>query len=89
MLCIRSYRFISVCSVGVNEIALALLIKMSMPPNCNQININIIDERKLNEIVHWRPNEYLIDCLFYGGLNLEFISNIQNAGKSFTSGLLN
>lgn len=35
MLCIRSYRFISVCKVGVRDIALALLIKISIPPNCN------------------------------------------------------
>lgn len=33
ILCIKSYRFISVCSVGVNEIALALFTKISMPPN--------------------------------------------------------
>lgn len=33
ILCIKSYRFISVCAVPVNEIALALLIRMSIPPN--------------------------------------------------------
>ena len=30
--CIKSYLFISVLSVGVREMALALLIKMSIPP---------------------------------------------------------
>jgi len=33
ILCIKSYLFISVSNVGVNEIALALLTTISIPPN--------------------------------------------------------
>lgn len=36
MLFIRSYRFISVCKVGVSEIALALLTRISIPPNYSE-----------------------------------------------------
>ena len=35
--CIRSYRFIAVCSVSVRLIALALLTRMSMPPNASTV----------------------------------------------------